>query len=75
MFAAKHTLSKQQLLGLMQLQRLLASDTAKQAANKQRLLAALSIAANTKQTTKAVFMLYELAQAEAANSKALLEAA
>lgn len=74
-FAAKHTLSKQQLLGLMQLQRLLASDTAKQAANKQRLLAALSIAANTKQTTKAVFMLYELAQAEAANSKALLEAA
>ena len=75
MFAAKHTLNKQQLLGLVQLLRLLASDAAKHAATKQRLLAALSIAADAKKTAKAVFMMYELAQSEAANSKALLEAA
>ena len=74
-FAAKHTLSKQQLLGVVHVMRLLASDTAKHAADKQRLLAALGAATDAKKAAKAVFALYELAQEEAANSTALLEAA
>lgn len=74
-FAAKHTLNKQQLLATVHLMRLIAGDAAKHAADKQRLLEALAVAADAKKVNKAVFALYQSAQEQAANSTALLEAA
>ena len=74
-FRENRSLNKVQLLAIVQSQRVLLSRAGKHQPEKQRLISALRGADDAKDGKRLVLKLHELAQAEAANSQALFNAA